>query len=163
MIVISCFMVIYGLGYRLICKRKLEVDPADSAVRMFSIQRTILERMVFLPILFLGVISEELLYRGYLVLILGNEVGPVLLWILLSVLLSVVAHLYQGRSRIIWHLLFAIIATSTTALTGSILMSTAMHLYVNLISALKVWSMADKTIAKQKDVTSSEQIPNTAV
>lgn len=58
-IVFSCFVVMYGLGYRLVHKRKQEVDPANPAVRMFSIQRTILERAVFLPILVLGAITPK--------------------------------------------------------------------------------------------------------
>ena len=73
-----------------------------------------------------------------------------LLWALLSVTLSVVGHLYQGRSRVIYHLLFAAMAVVMTVLTGNILMATAMHLYANLITVLKVWSVTDSTVAEQK-------------
>jgi membrane protease YdiL (CAAX protease family) len=162
-IVYSCFILIYSLGYRLVHKRRQEIDLAAPGTRAFAMQRTVWERIVFLPILFLGVIGEELLYRGYLVLFLGNETNSVLLWALLSVVLSMATHLYQGRSLIVYHLLFATIAVSMTVLTGSIVMSTTMHLYANLTSALKVWSVVDKTIAKQEDATISEPTTNKAI
>ena len=92
------------MGARLVQKREQKIDLAEPAMKVFAVQRSTWERIVFLPILFLGVIGEELLYRGYLVLILGNETGFMALWVLLSIVLSVVAHLYQGRSRIIYDL-----------------------------------------------------------
>jgi membrane protease YdiL (CAAX protease family) len=59
--------------------------------------------------LWLAVIGEELVYRGYLILMLGRESGSYMPWIIFSLILSVLIHLYQGRHLrlILTHLILA--------------------------------------------------------
>jgi membrane protease YdiL (CAAX protease family) len=71
--------------------------------------------------LWLGVIAEDLVFRGYLVLGLGARTGSYFPWMVLSIILSIAAHLYQGVS---WKLmlgqgLFALIFTGVSLITNN--------------------------------------------
>jgi membrane protease YdiL (CAAX protease family) len=76
--------------------------------------------------LWLGVIGEELVYRGYLILLLGYQTGSFTPWIIFSVALSVLVHLYQGRT---WR-----VALSHAILAGLFIL--AMMLTKSLFAAI---------------------------
>ncbi len=142
-----CFLLLYAVGYRIIHGKK-QID-AKFFLHLAS-YRTFWERLGFLVMLLISAIAEELVYRGYLVLLLGERVNAVLICALISVVLSVVGHLYQGRSSIVFHILFAFLAIAVTIWTGSIIMAIAMHIYNNVIMAIGSWSHIDKQAAQQR-------------
>jgi membrane protease YdiL (CAAX protease family) len=112
----------------------------------FSTFKTPGQRGAYLPSLWLGVIAEDLVFRGYLVLGLGARTGTLAPWIALSILLSVVMHLYQGLN---WHLMFTqavfssiFIAAAVTS--GNILAAIIPHLVYDTIWILQGWMKADQ-------------------
>jgi membrane protease YdiL (CAAX protease family) len=91
--------------------------------------------------LWLAVIGEELVYRGYLILLLGRQTGNLIPWIAFSVALSIVIHLYQGRT---WrlaagHMILASLFIFVAVITNSLFAAIIPHLVYNttwLIRAL---------------------------
>ena len=73
---------------------KIESDPANAQILIY---RDFLERAAYLATVILMVIAEELVYRGYFVLYWGYKTNSLVIWILISLSLSVLIHLYQGR------------------------------------------------------------------
>ena len=104
-----------------------------------------LERTVFLSTLPLRVIAEELVYRGYLILSLGSRTGFFVPWVIFSVFLSVIVHLYQGRKFkiILLHILLTSSWVGITLLTRNLFASIAAHLFNNLAFTINVWKLAD--------------------
>jgi membrane protease YdiL (CAAX protease family) len=85
--------------------------------------------------LWLGVIGEELVYRGYLILLLGAQTGSFAPWIIFSVALSVLVHLYQGRTwRIaVSHAILAGLFILVIMLTRSLFAAILPHLAYNTV------------------------------
>lgn len=90
--------------------------------------------MLLLP--FIG-IQEEVLFRGYLVLLVGERTGAVLPCAIVSILLFVTGHLYQGREAIPFHLWFALLTTGVTLWTGSIFWTVGAHALLNFVIVLQ--------------------------
>ena len=143
----SFFTLLYVAGHRII-RGKKQID-GQALHRLASGYRTFWERLSFLVTLSIGVVAEELVYRGYLVLLLGEKTNAILICALISVTLSMIVHLYQGRSSIIYHVLFAVVATAVTVWTNSIIMAIAMHIYQNVAATIKSWNQIDKQAAQQ--------------
>lgn len=149
MVVYAGFLLLQALGYKLLGKKK---EPADNpAIRSLADYRTPWQRLTFLFVLFLGILGEELVYRGYLVLYLGEKTGAVAVWAVVSILLSVIIHLYQGYSRVIHQFLFATLAVLMTIWSGNLMMALGMHLYLNTIVTLRVWSGKTKAAPARQE------------
>jgi membrane protease YdiL (CAAX protease family) len=113
-------------------------NPATSGLFQYQSK---LEKLAYLTVLPFIVISEDLIYRGYLVLMLGGKTHTYLPWIILSVILSVIIHLYQGRK--IAYLFFqataALLFIGLTIWTGNILTPIIAHLYYDVLWTIGVW------------------------
>lgn len=110
------------------------------AIELFQYQ-SILERLAYLTVLPFMVISEELIYRGYLVFMLGGKTQTYLPWIILSIALSIVIHLYQSKkaSSLFFQATAALLFISLTIWTGNIFTPITAHLFYSTIWTLGVW------------------------
>jgi len=100
------------------------------------------QKLLYFIDLWLAVIGEELVYRGYLILLLGSQTGNLYAWMAFSATLSVVVHLYQGRTwRVaISHMLLACLFIFVAVITNSLFAAIIPHLVYNtvwLIRALR--------------------------
>jgi membrane protease YdiL (CAAX protease family) len=108
----------------------------------FSNPQGFRSRTAFLGSIWLGVIAEDLVFRGYLVLGLGTQTGLLWPWVLLSLLLSVAVHLYQGLN---WRImlsqaLFALIFIIAVLVTGNVFAAILPHLVYDTIWLLRGWA-----------------------
>ncbi|RME55841.1 CPBP family intramembrane metalloprotease [Candidatus Parcubacteria bacterium] len=103
-----------------------------------------LGKSAYLTVLPFAVASEELIYRGYLVLMLGRRTHTYLPWVILSVALSVIIHLYQGRSvtNVLYYAIFALCFIGLAVWTGNIMTPIVAHLYYDLMWTFGVWEKA---------------------
>lgn len=87
------------------------------------------------------VMAEEIVYRGYLVLLLGTRTGMYVPWMILSVILSIVIHLYQGIKlvNIVSHLAFASLFIGLTVATQNLAAAIGPHLVYNFIYTVRIW------------------------
>lgn len=122
-----------------------KIDLSNPAVTGLSQYQSKLERLAYLTVLPFVVISEDLIYRGYLVLMLGSKTQSYLPWIILSVILSVIIHLYQGRNitTMLYQAAFALYFIILTIWTGNILTPITAHLYYDILWTLGVWKKAN--------------------
>ncbi len=127
------------------------IDFSRPDIQVTTSYRTPGERLMYLMVLTLGVLAEELVYRGYLVLFLGRETGALALCAVISILLSVIIHLYQGRSTILFHFLFAILVVSLAIGTKSILLPVGIHLYANISAAIHIWISKPQEASQQSE------------
>ena len=99
------------------------------------------QRLAFLSVLPFSVIGEDLICRGYLVLLLGSKTGAYIPWIFLSIMLSVSIHLYQGRDleTIAFHIVAASFLIGLALYTQSIMTAIGAHLYYDVLWAIGVW------------------------
>ena len=107
------------------------------------------KRILALIMLLLAVISEEILYRGYIVLFLGTRTDQIIIFGLLSIFITVFGHLYQGTDKIVYHMGLAIVFVLSTLITKSILISITIHLFINIFAILTLWKtkeIEDRTV-----------------
>jgi len=119
-------------------------ETTKDDVNLYLDGRTRLKRFVSALIMPLSIISEEILYRGYLVLYLGNIYNSLILFGFSSIFLSVLSHLYQGKGRIINHLVFASAMVFITIITGKILLAISVHLLNNYLVIFTRWRISNK-------------------
>lgn len=116
------------------------------------------EFLAFVSQLHLGVAAEELVYRGYGVLFLGAITGIYLPWIVLSIVLSVTMHLYQGKNKIVYHLVTSSIFVGLAILTQNLIAPIGGHLYMNLVWAFGLWRKRQQR--KNAAMTTSNMLKN---
>lgn len=118
-----------------------KIDLSNPAVIGLYQYRNKQEKLAYLTVLPFIVISEDLIYRGYLVLMLGSKTHTNLPWIFLSVVLSVIIHLYQGRkaSYLLFQATAALLFIGLTIWTGNIFTPIIAHLYYDILWTLGVW------------------------
>ncbi len=125
----------HQVGYR---------DIVQLWIKEVSDSNTNIQRIIALIFIFFSIISEELLYRGYVVLYLGYHYGELILFGIISIVLSVISHLYQGKERILYHTLFAVIMVIITIETKNILLTIALHFFLSSLSVLNYWKNSDQ-------------------
>ena len=135
-------LLVWAIVFRLIRKRRSQpqqsADPSNMAADDY---RTPLERLAFLLALIWAVAAEDLAFRGYLVLVWGMRLGSYWLVVLVSVLLSIVAHLYQGRSPqlILWHGIFAATMSGLLIWSGNIIPIIIAHFVLDGMLFFRRW------------------------
>ena len=105
-------------------------------------------KLSYLFTLWLGVVAEDLVFRGYLVLGLGALTGSYFPWIVLSIFFSVASHLYQGLDRriMLGQVIFAAIFTTVSLITGSVITAIIPHLVYDTIWLLRGWAKDSKPV-----------------
>ena len=85
--------------------------------------------------IWLAVLGEELIYRGYFVLLLGAVTGTFVPWVLLSITLSILVHLYQGLTLkvALGHAILAAIFITAILITKSLFAAIIPHLVYDTI------------------------------
>ncbi len=134
-----------SLVSRLLFKNNVMDSLQGPHIRMIEKYQATWERILYFFVLTSGLLAEELVFRGYLVFLLGQKTGIMLPFAILSVLLSVVVHLYQGRSLIVHHLVLSAVFAGSVVITKSIWMAIYMHLIQNTVSVIRIWVKAKKT------------------
>jgi hypothetical protein len=116
------------------------------AAGAFSTYRGFWGRSAYLLTLWLGVIAEDLVFRGYLVLGLVAQTGDYFLWIVLSIALSIAAHLYQGTSArlMLGQGLFALIFIGVSLITNNVITAIIPHLVYDTVWLLRGWAKDSK-------------------
>jgi membrane protease YdiL (CAAX protease family) len=140
-------------------RSKPEQDKTDKLAKSifeagaFHVYSGSLEKVTFLISMWLGVVAEELVYRGYIVLALGFQTGTFIPWVILSILLSVCIHLYQGAERRIMlsHVFFAIIFITVTLITKNIITAMIPHLIYDTVWLLRGWAKTRKAQTLQAE------------
>ncbi len=130
---------------RLIRKPGASTPPAAKPhLTEVNLYRDIWDRLAFLAVLPFEVIAEDMVYRGYLVLLWGTRTGTFIPWIILSIALSVVLHLYQGLQlrMIIFHVLAAGLFIALLLTTHNLLAAIVPHLYYDFLWATGAWRRA---------------------
>jgi len=147
----SIFVILFSIVQKLINKIRKKEPPQEIDLSKPSPSRILRyqnrwERRSYLSVLPIAAISEDLICRGYLVLYLGNLTNNFIPWIVLSVTLSILIHLYQGRDKgtILFHFLFAAFFIAITLVTKNILAPIAAHVFLNLSISRGVWRQAKK-------------------
>jgi len=140
-VVIHSFIVLpfslYSAFTRKVLKRK--TDPSKLAKEWFSKYRTPWERCGLLTVLLLNAIAEELVFRGYLVLLLSERTGALFLCAGISVTLFAAIHLQYGPSKIPYYVWYAIGLTWLTISGGNVVWAIAVHWGGNVASAFMSW------------------------
>lgn len=131
---------------------------ANVVSQMFSDFDTRPQRLAYWLAMLVGILAEELIFRGYLVLWLGEQTGNIAFWAIISVVLSVLAHLYQGVSRIGMHVILATTLVLVTITAGNIVLVVLFHIFWNSVQVFSLWSKVDaeKKAAAGKPIESGE-------
>jgi membrane protease YdiL (CAAX protease family) len=151
---LTFFLILLGIGQRIILRLMKQpsppvIDTANPWVTDSLHYQSIWERLAYLAVLPFSAISEEFIYRGYLVLFLGTLTNTFIPWAVISIVLTVVLHLYQSRNSrtIILHFLLASFFVGLTISTQNILAPITAHIFLNLMNQLRLW-----IVAKEKDL-----------
>lgn len=129
-------------------QRKADIFKAGAWVDLKSFW----ERAAYLPTLWLGVIAEDLIFRGYLIFGLQAQTGYLLPWIFLSAILSVFVHLYQGAN---WRIMLgqavlALLFIGISIWAQNIIAAIIPHLVYDTIWILQGWAKIAKSEAQQE-------------
>jgi membrane protease YdiL (CAAX protease family) len=131
----ALFVIFFALGQRIILHIVKQpapptIDTTNPSVEEDLRYQDIWERLANLAALPVSAIPEDLIYRGYLLLFLGDLTNTYIPWAVLSIILMVLLHLYQGRSTsmIVRQILLAIFFTGLTIATQNLLAPIAAHI-----------------------------------
>lgn len=118
--------------------------------------RTPWQRIAYLIVLSIGVVAEDLVIRGYLILFLSATVGYTFVWALLSIVLSIANHLYQGREKelVLTHFLIATLFAIVTIITRNIFAVIAGHLYFDILVVRLWWKMGEQLESEKEKLDS---------
>jgi membrane protease YdiL (CAAX protease family) len=110
----------------------------------YSQYRALPERVAAMINLWLGVVVEELVFRGYLILLLGARTGSYIPWLVFSIFLTVTVHLYQGFTwKVAYaHVFFAGVFIVAALVTGNLVAALIPHLVYDTVWILQGWSHA---------------------
>lgn len=102
--------------------------------------------------LILGVLAEECVLRGFLVLYLGRTTGLYVPWIVVSILVDVSLHLYQGRAWIPYHLILgsALAWMVTWDVANPLFLPIGVHVFGNMMFTFKAWRQKDRQVKDQR-------------
>lgn len=119
----------------------------------YSTYKTNSDRIFSLINLWASVIAEELIYRGYLILLLRSHTGTYIPWILLSITFSVFMHLYQGFNWkiVVAHIFLASVFIVVILITNNIITALLPHLVYDTIWMSKRWVNASAQDAYQPE------------
>lgn len=144
------FLIIFALAERIIMPiLKKPVPPSVDTSNPLVIDslrfRDKWERLANLTILPFSAISEDLIYRGYLILLLGEMTNTYIPWAIISIFFMVIIHLYQGRNirMILFHLFSAFVFVVITISTKNILAPISAHLYSDYMQRIRLWRFAE--------------------
>lgn len=101
--------------------------------------KTVPAKILFLAYMLSAVVAEEMVFRGYFILLWGRRTGHIVPCAIISAVLFSFLHLYQGRKNILDHILFPVAFSVTAAVSGNIVITIYMHLWLNLIVTAKLW------------------------
>jgi len=112
-----------------------ETQQRTLAGLRYSTTAVFWQKLLYFVDIWLAVIGEELVYRGYLILLLGRGSGHLFPWIAFSLLLSILVHLYQGRTwkLVLGHTLLASLFIFAAVITNSLLAAIIPHLVYNTV------------------------------
>jgi hypothetical protein len=119
-------------------KKPVEDDKRpDWAAALYC--KTIPAKILFLAYMLSAVIAEEMVFRGYFILLWGQRTGHIVPCAIISAIVFAFLHLYQGKKYILDHILFPVAFSVTAAVSGNIVITIYMHLWLNLIVTAKLW------------------------
>jgi membrane protease YdiL (CAAX protease family) len=133
-------LTVYGYLIRTIQKQP-KPNPVTLVMGQYDSLPT---RCLYWLSMLVAVVAEDLLFRGYLVLWLGEKTGDLVTWAAISVALSIVSHLYQGVSRIGFHLIMASMLVLLAVVAGNIYLVIGVHLFWNTLQMLRFWQAMDR-------------------
>lgn len=135
-------LIVWTIGLRMAFKcLKRPLDEVASSPAQSDIYKTGLERLAYMLALLWSVAAEDLVFRGYLVLYLGLRTGAYWPWVLVSISLSVLAHLYQGRSvqLIAGHALIAATMIGLVLWSGNLIALIGAHYLLDGMLIFRRW------------------------
>ncbi|MCL4530123.1 MAG: CPBP family glutamic-type intramembrane protease, partial [Chloroflexi bacterium] len=140
-------LLVYALIYRLISRTKgkketaPDLDMSNPLIAEDIKYHDWRERLAYLTVLPLMIISEDLVFRGCLVWFLGNKTGTFLPWVIISIALSIIMHLYQGRNlrTVITHFIYASVFVGLLIIFRNLLAAISAHLFLDTLFTAQIW------------------------
>ncbi len=136
--------IIMGLVQKFVYKYSKDHKERVLYNEDLSLFRSPFSRILALLMLGLMVMSEEIIYRGYLVIFLGGITHFPIGLGLTSIIFTVLGHLYQGNEKIIYHVLLSMMFVSIVLLTRTIFVTLTIHLLINYSYACSIWRRMEK-------------------
>ena len=108
----------------------------ESALIEYLIPRSISEKIAFTGLSFSAGIAEELIFRSFLIGVLYQASGSLVVAVAVSVAAFAVTHAYQGLLGIVRVALLGAVLTAPFVLTGSVYPSMIAHTVLDLLAGL---------------------------
>ena len=107
-----------------------------------------LNRSLLLAFVSLAAISEELIYRGYFILIWGQRTNHPTICAAISGIIFIILHLNRGKKFIPYYVAITVFLTIPTLYANNILISIGMHVYINLLATAAIWIRKRKKLKR---------------
>jgi len=151
LIVLGISAGLYAIGYRIATGKKPEIDYSQKHVQIRLSYQKLSLRALYIVNLVLASIEEEMIFRGYFILLWGQRTNAVTLFALISGTFFIAMHLYQGKKAIAYLILFTAGVTISTILSGGIMIAISAHIFHNLISSVGLWHHEAKKRRKENE------------
>lgn len=119
-----------------------DIAPLTDAKVMRSFLTTP-QKLFHVTCLALCAVEEELVFRGYLILLWGKRTNMIIPIAVVSSILFVVSHRhhFENKNHLYWTILFTFAVTLSTLLFNNIMLALGMHIYGNILVTVKVWTL----------------------
>ncbi len=135
---IGVFLGVYALAARFITGKKQEIDRTSYHAMLADAAKTPFQKTLFSLNFVFAAISEELVYRGYFILLWVQRTGIIIPWAILSACLFIVGHLHYKKRDFIFVIFFTIAVTAVVIAADNIVGAIAYHGLVNFIVSMKL-------------------------
>ncbi len=107
-------------------------------------------RLLFTLYVSLAAISEELVFRGYFILLWGQRLDQPVLCAAISSIVFISLHLDRGRKAIPYYTTITLFLVIPTLYTHSLFIALGTHLYLNLLVTIGLWVRTGRKV-KEKE------------
>ena len=151
----SIFLLISFLISRKILKKR-EFERSPKQVQTILACKTPHQRALLIARVLLAAIDEELVYRGYFVLLWGRRTDSIIACAIVSGLIFVAVHLYAGKKLIVYYVFVTLLLTASAILSRGIMIPIGIHIYLNLSSTIGTWSASEKEELTEQEASKEE-------
>ncbi len=119
-----------------------DIAPSFDAKVMCSFLTTS-QKLFHVTHLALCAVKEELVFRGYLILLWGKRTNMIIPIAVVSSILFVLSHRqhFENKNHLYWIILFTFVVTLSTLLSNNIMLALGMHIFGNILVTVKVWAL----------------------
>lgn len=138
----------------LVSRKSTQIAKGIAPLTDAKVMRSFLttpQKLFHVTCMALCAVEEELVFRGYLILLWGKRTNMIIPIAVVSSILFILSHRhhFENKNHLYWTILFTFVVTLSTLLFNNIMLALGMHIFGNILMTVKVWTL-ERRLASQE-------------